>query len=494
MFIVWKTTSADPDANCILLDTGAGSSTRDGIYLTFDDRVSQTRNEWLVFNVADSSVGDFEVEINSTDEVARAGEWHVTAVRLASNLVELTSDSDFGFNGSDTPDGSPASGVPDGPLSVGARYDSGGGWFPGDWARVLIISGTVSDADYKAVQDYLTETYDLHHDYYFDAASVLHHDASGRDHNAFGGLCIAPNGDLVAAYRKATDHSLTFDGTIEVKISTDGGTTWGSETTVLSSGSWDYVSASLTTLEDNRIMMAVGRRDNLGVAVTNGITIITSNDNGKSWSSETEVTNSFTDRVREGGPVIELANGDLLYPCYGMDTGDTDRSCRVSRSQDGGATWSALSEMADGETDSLNYTEPGLVLLANGDILCLIRDTTSLVIKICTSDDSGATWGALTAGISGEGRCTPFLLSTGEIIDIQRNANNSELPHLASSLDSGSSWQFGHLFEDSPNFTSVRMVYGQIAQHGDGTLYCLYAVEPTGQALADVMFAKTSIS
>jgi hypothetical protein len=496
-YIVFKTAAADPDTSLALLDTSGAGSFNHGLFIKYDDTSGTPRDDWIQVLVSRGD-GTFEANIKTTDEAAIGAQWHVATVRMTSTTLELRIDGHFGQDVDYTPLGSPSASNPTYALGVGARGDDAL-HFVGDWARILFISGTVSDADHNAVQDYLSEEYDLFHNYYFDAASLVEHDVSDPDHNSFGGICIAPNGDLICAYRKGDTHtSIGADGILLSRVSTDGGTTWGSELTI-----WHYTDdgggtdmwsgPTLTVLADNRVIMAVAKRES-GSTVVDGIGYFESNDNGQSWSGPTVVDSSFTLNAVEGGGMLQLANGDLLFPHYGRDTGDTYRSCRVSRSQDGGATWAILSEMADGETDTVDYVEPGLVLLDNGDILCLIRENTNNEIEYCTSDDSGATWGALSYAAKGNQRCSPTLLSTGEVLDIQRHVNSGNLPMLMASPDGGTNWQFGHLFEDSPSFATASVVYGQIAQHGDGTVYCSYAVEPAGQASADVMFAKTSIS
>jgi hypothetical protein len=146
---------------------------------------------------------------------------------------------------------------------------------------------------------------------------------------------------------------------------------------------------------------------------------------------------------------------------------------------------------------STEYSEPGLVQLGGGTVICLIRDDdpeTPRTIRQSTSADNGATWAAETYVTDGYGPMNPSLLESGAIIGPLRYANYydaSAPPCLLYSGDSGSSWQIGHEFERSPNLaTPGAQMYGQFDQDGDGTIYAVYGDEEDDESASDVMFTK----
>lgn len=496
-YVVWKTTSTSPNALSVLLDTGSLSNSYVGFGLWNDDRSGSSRSDQMLLRILNGS-GSPEVEAQTVDEAVAAGQWHVAAARLTASQGELRSDGHWGGGDDDTPAGSASASNPRAALVVGGSEANSFNLI-GDWARVIIVSGTVSDANHRAIQDYLSEEYDTFGkgQKYFGSASVIQAGSGTKDHLAFGGITIAPNGDLLVAYNRGSDHS-TGAADLVMITSSDGGQTWSSETTIYDheddGGSTDmWGSPTLRVLSDNRILMAVGKRES-GSTVVDGIGYFESDDNGQTWTGPTTVDSSFTEWAAEGGGIIELANGDLLYPHYGLDSGDASnrRSCRVSKSTNGGSTWAHLSDIADGPTEGRDLVEPGLVLLDNGDIVALIRQDNNDSIRYAKSTDSGATWATQAYATGGDGRCSPILLRGDGIIDIQRGRNApSDTAQILYSGDGGDTWQLGHYFELSPNFTDLQMVYGQAVQADDGTVYVVYFMEDTGATIADVMFAKT---
>jgi hypothetical protein len=501
VYIVWKATSADPDAAYVLLDNHGTSSSNIGFSLFYDDRVSQSREDVMVSFIAKGAVGNMEGEPVTTTEAAEGAEWHVTAVRFDGTDHAIWNDGHYGGYGEDAVDGSPSASNPTSVLTFGGTTSNTAN-LVGDWARVIFISGSISDANHQAMQDFLTETYDLFDNRWFGSESVVEHDTSGNDYNGFVGLGQAPNGDLIVGYNKMSAHA-AFDGDLIIKISSDGGSTWGSEIVV-----WDYSDPSegnntdcwhtpRFTVIGTTVWMAVGLRVSSAAAV-DGIGYFTSSDNGATWSGLTQLTEAtFTEVAVEGGGILELASGDLLYPYYGTDIGDSYLSVRVLRSQNGGSTWSNLATIADGETDTLEYTETGLIQISNDDVLAIIRYTpgggiTNDKMYISVSTDDGATWGSTSEVASASGLPTPLLLSTGEIIAPQRNIEGVPFPtQILFSGDEGASFQMGWQFAGSPNFSDGFMVYGQFVEDPDGTVYIAYGTENTTSTIADVMFAKT---
>ncbi|GGO88995.1 hypothetical protein GCM10011348_45710 [Marinobacterium nitratireducens] len=494
-YIVWKTTSANPNAVYVILDTGGVASGGVGVSLEFDDRSGSSFADQLRVNVSKASAGNYEIQSLTAAETVKSGAWHVSALRLNSTVFENYNDSHLGGYSSDTPDGAPSTSNPTSALAVGGRENNTLN-LVGDWARIFIVSGTVSDANHQAIQDYLSEDYAFRNAWFGDSV-VVQHDTSGLDHNDFPGLGLASNSTLILGYSKNTSHP-SQDGELVVRSSSDAGETWSAESVL-----WDYstdgggtdlwFTPRFTTLGDNRVLMAVGLRVNQS-PVVDGIGYFESNDNGATWTGPTQITGTvFTDWAAEGGGVLELANGDLLYPYYGKDTGDAAnrRSSAVMRSTDGGSTWTHLAMVADGPADARDYVEPGLFQRNNGDVVAMIRDNLNESCRIAVSTDNGATWGSVSYAADVGGLMTPLKLSTGEIIAPQRANDTGRRCQVLFSPDDGVTWQLGHKFDESPNFTNLQMIYGQFQEGSSGELYLAYAQEDSAASVADVMFSKT---
>lgn len=496
--VVYKTTSADPNAAGMILDTCNGAATANvGMSYFYDDRAAVPRLDTMAFQIVKGTAGTSHGLAVTGRQSVRSGTWHVSAARydgaLGSANLRVDNDGYFGGNATGTKSGTASAANPTSYLHIGSTTGSGS-FFNGDIAFLAITSSALSDADYRKLQEYAAETYDVEELHWFDTETVVQHDASGADHNAFPALCVAANGDLVMAYDKCTTHT-AFDGKLIVRRSTDKGATWGGEQTIFDyatdGGGTDFWATSgLTTLADGRILLAAGKRVS-AAAVVDGIGYFVSSDHGATWGSVNALNPTLTGFAAEGGGIYELSNGDLLYPFYGQNSTDAGKwSACLLRSTDGGSTWGSQVTVAPGITDAKTYAEPGFVEIGS-TLYCFVRETTSTEMRITTSADNGATWGARTAVIGlASGRMNPLALATGEVIAPIRWTNISTDPCAIAYTKDGSIWQVGNVFAESPNFTDAQMVYGQFAQDAEGNLYLAYAQEASGASVADVMFTK----
>ncbi len=106
------------------------------------------------------------------------------------------------------------------------------------------------------------------------------------------------------------------------------------------------------------------------------------------------------------GHILQLANGDLLAPMYGVFKGDTKSRVVLSRSSDGGHTWRYHATVAYEPNDPNpelpgQYNgpcEPSIALLPNGQMICVMRTQYAhppneyRPIYVSWSDDVGKTW------------------------------------------------------------------------------------------------------
>jgi len=319
---------------------------------------------------------------------------------------------------------------------------------------------------------------------------------STADHDAFPGFCVAQDGTHIIVYREGDGHT-SNDGVLKQRTSTDGGTTWSSATTIVTDASYDFRGASLSVMTSGRIVLVAEARDNAGADITDGGFTLYSDDEGGTWSSKVQVDDSFTDWSRAVGPVLELSSGSWLLPVYGADSGYTSprTSVRVITSADNGSTWSATAEPADGQTDLLGYNEAGMVRTGT-TIVLFIRaegDGHSYGHEFfrTVSVDDGATWTTVTAVMTEVGGAPkPFLRANGDIAIQLRDtsATPSVPPHLYRSSDLGETWtDCGALTN-----TNAGNVYGQPWEDANGKLGIAYAdeIDNTSSADCELYFVK----
>lgn len=295
-------------------------------------------------------------------------------------------------------------------------------------------------------------------------------------HNAFPGVAVADDGTVLIAYRKATDHATTGDGKIVLRRSADDGASWSAEETLLTSASWDYRTATLTKLTTGTILMAVGVESSAGALVVGNQVVLRSTDDGDTWSTVTPGSMSSTGFEHLTGPACELANGDILLPVFGENTGDSGRTCKVMRSTDDGQTFALLATIASGPTDSRSYNEPGLVQLANGTVYAILRDYPAEDFYVCPSTDNGATWGGRTlldANMAGGPAPIAVDATTAAWIFRDIPDETSRLAYASGSF--ASLGKHAYLHTGSTSFNGA--TYGQMARLRDGRWIAVYGYE-----------------
>ena len=107
----------------------------------------------------------------------------------------------------------------------------------------------------------------------------------------------------------------------------------------------------------------------------------------------------------EKGKIVQLDNGDLLAPIFGTLLGDVKYRTMLMKSTDQGQSWQYRSTVAYSATDPdpelsgtfAGYCEPSITLLANGQLLAMLRTQGSQFepyrpMYVAWSDDLGLTW------------------------------------------------------------------------------------------------------
>ena len=202
----------------------------------------------------------------------------------------------------------------------------------------------------------------------------------------FAGIiaCNPTNGHLVSIFRKASSHVGT-KGTGYIRHSTDGGTTWGSETEFLTDASYDIRNFGGGYDSTGRLHIFFGVYNYSGSAWVSQKYQYSDND-GTSWSSPATLDVSSNATFSPHGQLIEMPNGDLLQGWYGIN-GSTYK-IYIYKSTNGGSSWSILTVYSG----STQLTEPSILHLGGGYILCVVRINNGTTYYQFLSADSGANW------------------------------------------------------------------------------------------------------
>jgi len=162
------------------------------------------------------------------------------------------------------------------------------------------------------------------------------------------------------------------------------------------------------------------------------------------------------------GKIVRLPNGDLLASLYGDHQGDHHYRTMLIRSTDQGRSWNDHASVAYRPDDPdpnlvgsfCGYCEPSLALLANGQLLCVMRTQGQEIpneyrpIYASWSNDLGQTWSVPEP-------TQPHLMNISPTLAVLENgivACQYGRPgfHVAFSTDHGHTWSRRVSFSDLP--------------------------------------------
>jgi len=221
------------------------------------------------------------------------------------------------------------------------------------------------------------------------------------------------NGDILITAREATEH-YAADGNVIMLRSKDNGKTWGEKQIISSHKGLDEREGCGIQLKNGTIIVGVfynanylpdGGPYNWGGTVKLpsigkprlGTIIITSKDNGKTWSKGNFIDTKGMPFSGIEGPTdapIEMPDGSIIMGVIGYGIyGDPKNTASVMlRSTDQGNTWKYLSTIAGDPGGKLGgFVEPGITRTKTGRIIAGLRNS-GPTIWMTYSDDDGKTW------------------------------------------------------------------------------------------------------
>lgn len=200
-----------------------------------------------------------------------------------------------------------------------------------------------------------------------------------------------PNDDLLYTYDDYTD---AIEGSTGFVLrSTDNGRSWSDPILVLASRVWHggiHLTLGMQTLKSGRVLLSwndsISRKNHKRAPFD--FICLRSDDNGHTWKGfDAQDTGIW--QFSPYGKIIELPDGDVLCPGWGLPTKDASTIISgVLRSRDQGVTFREHHKIADG------FSETDLTLLRDGRILALLRGGRGFEpgTHSSLSSDGGRTW------------------------------------------------------------------------------------------------------
>ena len=219
--------------------------------------------------------------------------------------------------------------------------------------------------------------------------------AGGLGHNAFPASALLANGDILVAWRNATDH-LSNDGTIYLARSTDGAKTWSAGTQIYAvPGSDIRVNLGMQQLPNGDILLPVFKVTS-GTFI--GTIILASTDNGATWSVRSSFNGigTFTRAGPYGRIIVQDAGATILMSGVADNGGNTASAAYLAKSTDSGATWTYQGTIAYDATMAKMYTEVSVVDKGSSNLVAFIRnDNDPYHLWVAFSANNGVTWTGL---------------------------------------------------------------------------------------------------
>ena len=284
--------------------------------------------------------------------------------------------------------------------------------------------------------------------------------------NSEGSMVELADGRMVFAYSHFTDggkdNSSAF---IALRESNDRGLTWSAEDRVLveNEGEENVMSVSFLRLASGEIA--------LFYVIKNSWTdcrahLRISTDEAQTWSDPVCCAPYVAYFVLNNDRVVQLSSGRLVMPVaeHPVPKGEWSRRgismCLLS--DDNGATWCASQSRLHAPEDvGSGLQEPGVIELADGRLMMLMRSTAGYQFRSYSSD-AGVTWtDAELTDIRSP--CSPSTLrripSTGDILMVWNDHSGDWAKFdqkrtpltTAISRDEGETWENVKVLDDDPN-------------------------------------------
>ncbi len=216
-----------------------------------------------------------------------------------------------------------------------------------------------------------------------------------HDEGYFPVLINPQDEEILAVLRGGAGH-VGITGWLDAVRSLDGGKTWGPPTVIVDTEVDDRNPAVGHAL-DGTVVVAYHAQGSYNKDGSWGhnlrrvqMRLTCSHDGGVTWEPSQPLNYKPMEKCSAYGRICTLTDGTMLLPIYGSVIGTSEQTndhAYILRSYDNGQTWGEPTLIAAG------YNETGLLLLPNGDLVAAMRSGDQrALLSVSRSTDGGTTW------------------------------------------------------------------------------------------------------
>jgi hypothetical protein len=195
------------------------------------------------------------------------------------------------------------------------------------------------------------------------------------------------DGQLLVVYYDAPEH-VSPAGRISIVRSRDNGATWTRPEVIIDTPLDDRDPSVMRTSAGTLLLSFFTLQDH----AAQGVFVARSDDDGRTWSTPTQVGTKLTEAATDAR-IVELDSGELLIPIFGRTPTSAEIHCTVVRSTDQGRTWPIEHEVDLPSLGGIDFVEPALAYLGGGRLMAIARsERTDNRAYVIESTDNGRSW------------------------------------------------------------------------------------------------------
>ena len=265
-------------------------------------------------------------------------------------------------------------------------------YYSGCVAEVIVYDRFLGDDERDRVRTYLAARFGIAG---IAPPRVMFSGGPTGNYNMTPATVSLPDGTLVTVFRNGPGHIGV--GEVLAMSSHDGGATWTAPVLVAKDPKLDVRSnVGLIRLADGTLLLPVEKEAERPSSMELSITVIgtwltRSYDGGTTWTAlEPVTTPPGYDFLYPYGTLIERPDGTLLMPAYGWRTGSHYWDALLLASLDHGTSWTLRGVIAAGN-DQQEFSETAIAY-RGATLVAVIRENKSYRLWLATSSHDGWTW------------------------------------------------------------------------------------------------------